>query len=69
MSPTSTTKYQGETKSPPPVKVVGGIINVYFHIVNLFNGHFASSILGKVRNSSMTVIWFTMHLNSVTFVQ
>ena len=47
----------------------GGNINIYFHILNLFNGHVVSSILGKVRNSSMTVIWFTMHLNSVTLVQ
>ena len=70
MSPSSTTNYQGETKSLPPVKVVfGGIINIYFHILNLFNGHVASSILGKVRNSSMTISQFTISLNSGTFVQ
>ena len=70
MSPSSTTKYQGEMKSRPLVKVVGrGNINIYFHILNLFNGHVASSILGKVRNSSMTVIWFTMHLSFIEFVQ
>ena len=47
----------------------GGNINIYFDILNVFNGHVASSILGKVRNSSITIIWFTMHLNSVTSVQ
>ena len=51
------------------VKVAGGSISIYFLTLNLVNGHVASSILGKVRNSSITVIWFTMHLNSVTLVQ
>ena len=69
MSLTSTTKYQGETKLCPPVKVVEGKINIYYHILKLINGHIISSILGKVRNSSITVIWFTIRLNSVTYVQ
>jgi hypothetical protein len=51
------------------VKVVGGSISIYFLTLNLVNGHVASSILGKVRISSMTVIWFTMHLSSIKFVQ
>ena len=69
MSLTSTIKYQGETKFSPPARVVGGNIAIYYHILKLMNGRVASSILGKVRNSSMTVIWFNMHLNSVTYVQ
>ena len=70
MSPSSTIKYQGETKISTSRKSCGGgIINIYFHTLNFFNGHVESSILGKVRNSSMTVIWFTMCFHSVTFVQ
>jgi len=49
--------------------VGGGEITIYYHTLKLMNGHVVSSILGKVRNSSMTVIWFTIRLNSVTFIQ
>ena len=70
MSLTSTIKYQGEIKPQPPVKaVVGGKITIYYHTLKLMNGHVVSSILGKVKNSSMTIIWFIIRLNSVTFVQ
>ena len=70
MSPSSTTKYQGETKSPPPVKVVGGGKRITdYQALSLINSHDMSSVLGKVRNPIITISQFTMHLNSVTLVQ
>ena len=54
----------------PSRKSCGGDkINIYYRTLKLINGHIISSILGKVRNSRITVIWFTIRLNSITFVQ
>ena len=69
MSLTSTIKYQGEIKPQPPVKVVGGERIIVYQTLSLINCHDMSSFLGKVRNSRMTIGQFTIHLNSVTFVQ
>lgn len=69
MPPTSTTKYQGETKFSPPVRFAGGGVNINFQLLVSKDGPVVLWALDKVRNSSMTVIWFTMHLNSTLFVQ
>ena len=62
-------KYQGETNFKSHVKAVWGNIKTYFQTLNLFTSLVESSILGKVRNSSMIIGQFTIRLNSAAYVQ